>query len=95
MRYAAARYLCPAQAAFPSPYYVLDLPTSALPSLLYTHPQVINLGKSGLPAPLVALARAPLVERMIAEIFQIFIMKPKDVGSVDLVPQQEQLSITY
>jgi hypothetical protein len=57
--------------------------------------QVIDLGKSGLPAPLLALARAPLIERMVAEIFQIFIMKPKDVGSVDLAPQTEQLSITY
>lgn len=44
-----------------------------------------------MPAPLVALARAPLIERMVAEIFQIFIMKPKDVGSFDLQPQQEAL----
>jgi magnesium-protoporphyrin IX monomethyl ester (oxidative) cyclase len=53
---------------------------------------VIELGKSDLPGPLKALARAPYVERMIAGIFQIFIMSPKDVGSFDLQPSQEALS---
>lgn len=44
-----------------------------------------------MPGPLKALARAPYVERMIAEIFQIFIMSPKDVGSFDLASNQEAL----
>eukprot|EP00878_Enallax_costatus_P000195 GHUV01000253.1.p1 GENE.GHUV01000253.1~~GHUV01000253.1.p1 ORF type:complete len:405 (+),score=118.22 GHUV01000253.1:224-1438(+) len=60
--------------------------------LIELNTKVIELGKSDLPAPLKALARAPYVERMIAEIFQIFIMKPKDVGSYDLEANQTQLS---
>lgn len=54
--------------------------------------KVIELGNSNLPAPIKALARAPYVERMIAGIFQIFIMTPKDVGSYDLQANQSQLS---
>lgn len=53
--------------------------------------QVVNIGKQDLPSPVKALMRAPLVERMIAEIFQIFIMTPKDVGSYDLEAKQEAL----
>jgi magnesium-protoporphyrin IX monomethyl ester (oxidative) cyclase len=60
--------------------------------LVKLNKQVIELGSKGLPTPLVALARAPLIERMVAEIFQIFIMKPKDCGSFDLAPVQSQLS---
>lgn len=53
--------------------------------------QVIEIGKSDMPAPVKALMRAPYVERMIAGIFQIFIMSPKDVGSYDLEQNQEAL----
>jgi hypothetical protein len=59
--------------------------------LLLEHPQVIEVGRSDLPGPLKALARAPYVERMVAEIFQIFIMKPIDCGSFDLQDNQGQL----
>lgn len=70
--------------------------TQPSPSLLVSLPilcvlQVIDLGKSNLPGPLKALARAPYVERMVAEIFQIFIMKPIDCGSFDLAEKQEAL----
>jgi magnesium-protoporphyrin IX monomethyl ester (oxidative) cyclase len=54
--------------------------------------QVIEIGQSDMPGPLKALARAPYVERMIAGIFQIFIMTPKDCGSFDLEADQAQLS---
>lgn len=73
------------------------LSLSALLSLRFaycsgrTRTQVINIGKQDLPGPVKALMRAPLVERMIAEIFQIFIMTPKDVGSFDLEAKQEAL----
>lgn len=53
--------------------------------------QVIELGNSDLPAPIKALARAPYVERMIAGIFQIFIMTPKDTGSYDLAADKAEL----
>lgn len=59
--------------------------------LVQLNNKVIELGKSDLPAPLRAVAQAPYVERMIAGIFQIFIMKPKDVGSFDLQANQGQL----
>ncbi|KAI8468644.1 MAG: copper target 1 protein [Monoraphidium minutum] len=57
--------------------------------------KLVAIGSSGMPKPLQALARAPLVERMVAEIFQIFIMKPKDTGSVDLLSPQEQATVVY
>lgn len=52
---------------------------------------MIEIGRSDLPGPVKALMRAPYVERMIAGIFQIFIMSPKDVGSFDLQDKQEAL----
>lgn len=58
---------------------------------LFCCTQVIEIGKSDLPSPVKALMRAPYVERMIAGIFQIFIMSPKDVGSYDLAQNQEAL----
>jgi magnesium-protoporphyrin IX monomethyl ester (oxidative) cyclase len=54
---------------------------------------VIDIGRQDLPGPVKALMRAPYVERMIAEIFQIFIMSPKDVGSYDL--QKDQQALVY
>jgi len=59
--------------------------------LVELNTKVVNIGKQDLPGPVKALMRAPLVERMIAEIFQIFIMTPKDVGSFDLEQNQEAL----
>lgn len=52
---------------------------------------MVDIGKKDLPGPVKALMRAPLVERMVAEIFQIFLMTPKDVGSFDLEANQEAL----
>ncbi|KAG2482275.1 hypothetical protein HYH03_018789 [Edaphochlamys debaryana] len=45
--------------------------------------KVVEIGTWNVPAPIKLLARAPYVERMVAEIFQVFIMTPKDTGSVD------------
>jgi magnesium-protoporphyrin IX monomethyl ester (oxidative) cyclase len=59
--------------------------------LVQLNKKVIEVGRSDLPGPLKALARAPYVERMVAEIFQIFIMKPIDCGSFDLQDNQGQL----
>eukprot|EP00775_Hariotina_reticulata_P003879 gene3879-4134_t len=59
--------------------------------LVQLQTKVIELGRSDLPAPLKALARAPYIERMVAEMFQIFIMKPIDCGSFDLQDNQTQL----
>lgn len=53
--------------------------------------KLIAVGESDMPAPLKNLAKLPILERMVAEIFQVFIMKPKDCGSFDLAEQQTQL----
>jgi magnesium-protoporphyrin IX monomethyl ester (oxidative) cyclase len=55
--------------------------------LIELNTQIIAIGNSDRPAVLKALMRAPLVERLVAEMFQIFLMKPVDCGSVDLVPE--------
>lgn len=65
---------------------------SKMDELVKLNNKVIEIGNSDMPAPLKALARAPYVERMIAGIFQIFIMKPIDCGSFDLEANQTQLS---
>jgi magnesium-protoporphyrin IX monomethyl ester (oxidative) cyclase len=57
--------------------------------------KLVNLGKSSLPAPLKSFARLPIIERMVAEIFQVFIMTPKDCGSVDLMTPEQQAQVMY
>jgi hypothetical protein len=63
--------------------------------LVELNQKLVDLGSSGMPKPLQSLARLPIVERMIAEIFQIFIMKPKDCGSVDMLSPEEQAQVVY
>ncbi|GIL47678.1 hypothetical protein Vafri_4440 [Volvox africanus] len=53
--------------------------------------QVVNIGKMNLPEPVKALMRLPLLERMVAEVFQIFIMTPKDCGSYDFAENKTAL----
>jgi magnesium-protoporphyrin IX monomethyl ester (oxidative) cyclase len=55
--------------------------------LVELNTQVVNIGQSDAPDFVKALQRAPLIERMVAEIFQIFLMKPLKAGTVDLVPE--------
>ena len=57
--------------------------------LVECNTKVIDMGKTGLPKPLVLLMRLPYLERMVAEIFQLFIMKPLSAGSVDVLPAAE------
>jgi len=63
--------------------------------LVELNEKLVALGRSDMPAPLKALARAPIVERMIAGVFQIFLMSPKDVGSYDLLEPTQQASVQY
>lgn len=42
-----------------------------------------------------ALARLPIIERMVAEMAQIYLMKPIDCGSIDLLPKQDEAQIVY
>ena len=46
--------------------------------------QLLAIGKSDAPAFVQKLQQAPIVERMIANVFQIFAMTPMDVGSTDV-----------
>ncbi|KAG2452514.1 hypothetical protein HYH02_002753 [Chlamydomonas schloesseri] len=45
--------------------------------------QLVKIGGMNLPAPIKAVMKAPILERMVAEVFQVFIMTPKDTGSYD------------
>ena len=49
--------------------------------------KIVDIGRSDMAGPLKNLARAPLIGLMVAEILQIFLMKPKDVGSYDFVEE--------
>lgn len=60
--------------------------------LVELNSKVVEIGRMDLPGPVKAIMRAPLVERMIAEIFQIFIMTPIDCGSYDLADNKTALS---
>ena len=63
--------------------------------LVELNEKLAGLSSSGLPKPLQSLARLPIIERMVAEIFQIFIMTPKDCGSVELMPAGQEASVVY
>lgn len=63
--------------------------------LVELNTKISNINKGDMPKVLKTLATAPLIERMVAEIFQIFLMRPKDVGSVDLLDQQQQAQVVY
>jgi magnesium-protoporphyrin IX monomethyl ester (oxidative) cyclase len=63
--------------------------------LVELNEKLVAIGKSGMPKPLQSLARLPYIERMVAEIFQIFIMTPKDCGSVDMLSAEQQTQVVY
>jgi magnesium-protoporphyrin IX monomethyl ester (oxidative) cyclase len=52
--------------------------------LVELNTKLLAVNKSDAPDLLKKLQAAPLVERMVAEIFQLFIMKPLVAGSVDV-----------
>jgi magnesium-protoporphyrin IX monomethyl ester (oxidative) cyclase len=56
--------------------------------------KIIELGQSGLPAPVVTLLRLPFIERMVAETAQLFFMTPLRTGSVDMEPELKA-SVVY
>ena len=63
--------------------------------LVELNAKLVAVGRSDMPGPLKALAKAPLLERMVAGIFQIFIMPTLDIGSVDLLPAEQQGQVVY
>eukprot|EP00197_Chlamydomonas_leiostraca_P014704 CAMPEP_0202867420 /NCGR_PEP_ID=MMETSP1391-20130828/9392_1 /ASSEMBLY_ACC=CAM_ASM_000867 /TAXON_ID=1034604 /ORGANISM="Chlamydomonas leiostraca, Strain SAG 11-49" /LENGTH=117 /DNA_ID=CAMNT_0049547467 /DNA_START=17 /DNA_END=370 /DNA_ORIENTATION=- len=52
--------------------------------LVELNTKVINIGRMQVPGFVKAVLRAPLIERMVAEVFQLFIMTPIRAGSVDM-----------
>ena len=64
-------------------------------NLVALNAKLVGLSSSGLPKPLQALAKLPLIERMVAEIFQVFIMTPKDCGSVDMLAADKEAQVVY
>lgn len=57
--------------------------------LVEMNQKVVDIGKMDLPGPVKAIMRAPLIERMVAEIFQIFISTPVKAGSLDVELESE------
>lgn len=51
--------------------------------------KVVNIGHMEIPDFAKNVLRAPLVERMVAEMFQIFIATPVQCGSVDVDKELE------
>lgn len=58
-----------------------------LDKLVELNTKLLAINSSDAPEVLKKLQAAPIVERMIAEVFQVFIMKPKETGSVDLAAE--------
>eukprot|EP00955_Chlamydomonas_euryale_P113727 366230-Chlamydomonas_euryale.AAC.8 len=52
--------------------------------LIELNSKLIAVGKMNLPDPVKTLMRAPLIERMVAQMFQIFISTPIKCGSLDV-----------
>lgn len=46
--------------------------------------KLLALNKSDAPALLRKLQQAPIIERMVANVWQLLIMKPMEIGSVDV-----------
>ena len=46
--------------------------------------ELLAIGASDAPDLLKKVQQAPIIERMVANVFQIFVMKPLDVGSTDV-----------
>jgi magnesium-protoporphyrin IX monomethyl ester (oxidative) cyclase len=63
--------------------------------LVELNAKLVAISKGPLPKPLQGLARLPVLERMVAEMVQIFLMRPKDTGSVDLLAADEAARVVY
>lgn len=57
--------------------------------------KISEIGRMEIYAPVKAVLRLPYLERMVANIFQIFIMTPKESGSVDLADPEAQAQLMY
>ncbi|PNH07971.1 Magnesium-protoporphyrin IX monomethyl ester [oxidative] cyclase 2, chloroplastic [Tetrabaena socialis] len=51
--------------------------------LVQYNEKVLAIGRMDLPDAIKLVMRLPFIERMVAEVFQVFIMTPKETGSVD------------
>ena len=57
--------------------------------------KISDIGKMGLPSPVTTLLRLPFIERMVAEIFQLFITTPLKTGSVDVAAPEGEAQVIY
>lgn len=62
--------------------------------LVQWNTKVIDIGKMNVPGPVKTLLRLPYLERMVAEMFQLFIMPPMEAGSVDM-PSTDNSKLVY
>lgn len=63
--------------------------------LVELNTKLVDISKSSMPKPLQSLARLPILERMIAEMFQLYVMTPKDCGSYDLLSPEQAAKAVY
>ncbi len=59
--------------------------------LIVYNNKILDIGRMDLPMPVKTLMRLPYIERMVAEIFQCFIAKSLECGSVDIQTPEGQL----
>ena len=52
--------------------------------LVELNEQLLAINRSDAPAIVKKLQQAPILERMVANVWQIFTMKPLEIGSVDV-----------
>uniref|UniRef100_A0A7I4A9G0 magnesium-protoporphyrin IX monomethyl ester (oxidative) cyclase n=1 Tax=Physcomitrium patens TaxID=3218 RepID=A0A7I4A9G0_PHYPA len=62
-----------------------------LDKLVVLNQQLIDVGKSNAPAALKALQRVPAILGFVNELLALYLMKPVDSGSVDLVESEPQM----
>jgi ABC-type nickel/cobalt efflux system permease component RcnA len=60
----------------------------------HTHTHSIT-PRSDSPDVVKTASKLPIIAGMVSEMLQIFLMKPKDCGSVDLAAPEQRASIVY
>ena len=60
-----------------------------LDKLVVLNQKLMDIGQTGAPGPLKALQRVPVLFQFVGEILALYLMKPVESGSLDLLDEQE------
>jgi magnesium-protoporphyrin IX monomethyl ester (oxidative) cyclase len=63
--------------------------------LVELNTKLVAIGRSDSPDVVKTASKLPIIAGMVSEMLQIFLMKPKDCGSVDLAAPEQRASIVY